>query len=96
VAASTGLAVLRQAKTPALDPKTPIFSTPFESLQKSSSKLKEAVQVANAMLAEYEKAREMLGSLPPERREEETQRLDRDFELIRALVNMTGGVSHAL
>jgi hypothetical protein len=31
-------AVLRQAKTPTLDPKTPIFPTPFESLQKSSNK----------------------------------------------------------
>ena len=36
----TGPAVVRQAKTPALDPKTPIFPTPFESLQKSSSMVK--------------------------------------------------------
>jgi hypothetical protein len=37
------LAVLRQAKTPALDPKSPIFLMPFESLQKSSYSFRAAV-----------------------------------------------------
>ncbi|MGA2034134.1 MAG: hypothetical protein ABSG68_17970 [Thermoguttaceae bacterium] len=56
-------------------------------------KLKEALQVAKAMLAENVKAAEMLSGLPPERRREESEKHHRDFELIKALVNIVSSVT---
>jgi hypothetical protein len=55
--------------------------------------LREALNVAKRMLAECVKGLEMVGGLPPERRHEETQRLDRDLEFTRVLVKIVGGVA---
>jgi hypothetical protein len=56
-------------------------------------KLREALNVAKGMLAECVKGLEMVGGLPPERRQEETQRLDRDLEFTRILVKIVDGVA---
>lgn len=56
-------------------------------------KLREASNVAGGMLVECSKSLDRLSSLPPERRPEETQRLDRDLEFTRVLVEIVRGVA---
>ena len=56
-------------------------------------KLQEALNVAKGMLAECSKGLDMVSGLPPERRQEETRRLDSDLEFTRVLVKIVGGVA---
>ena len=56
-------------------------------------KLREAHNVAREMLAECSQKLEKVSGLPPECRQEETQRLDRDLEFTRVLVEVVDGVA---
>ncbi len=64
-----------------------------ESYDAIAASLKEALLVAKAMLAENVKAAEMLSGPPPERRREESEKHYRDFELIKALVNIVSSIT---
>lgn len=55
-------------------------------------RLREALNVAKGMLAEFTKGIDMVAGLPPERQEQEAQKLHRDFEPMRALVKIVGDV----
>ena len=61
-----------------------------------ASKLREAVHIVKGMLAEYCKQTDLVAGLPPEHRQEESQKLERDFERIKALVKITGGITHEI
>jgi len=64
-----------------------------ENYQPLALKLGEATDVAKGMLAECRMKLDRVSGLPPERREEETQRFDKDLEFIRAIVEMLDGVA---
>jgi len=56
-------------------------------------KLQEALNVAKEMVAECSKGLDTVSGFPPERRQEETQKLDRDLEFTRVLVEIVDGVA---
>lgn len=56
-------------------------------------KLQETHNVARGILAECSKGLDVVSRLPPERRQEVTQRLDRDLEFTRVLVKIVDGVA---
>ena len=55
-------------------------------------KLRDALSVYERMLTEHSAQRDMLGKLPAERQEQESQRLAKDGERLLVLDNIVGGL----